>query len=143
MKALQADLKTRGVKLEESERIGLNSYIASAEAALGNGYGALSAAAMGAAGAKGNEAGNAGGSSAVPLGRGSTGRSVPSNLKEQFALEQALSSPSSGIKLGTPMTDPRWPADEGWVKMAQNVNGTEIHYVMNTKNGAIDDFKFK
>jgi hypothetical protein len=143
MKALQADLKAKGIGLENTERIGLNSYIASAELELGNGYGALSAAAMGAAGARGNEAGNAGGSNAVPLGRGSRGRSEPTNLKEQFALEQALSSPSSGIKLQTPMTDPRWPASEGWVKMAQNVNGTEIHYVLNTKDGSVDDFKFK
>jgi hypothetical protein len=60
MQALQTDLKARGVKLEDTERIGLNSYIASAQAALGNGYGALSAAAMGVGGARANEAGNAG-----------------------------------------------------------------------------------
>lgn len=72
MKALQADLKTKGVKLEDSERIGLNSYIAGAEAALGNGYGALSAAAMGAAGAKGNEAGNAQGPASHVSGTGGT-----------------------------------------------------------------------
>ncbi|MGF6525216.1 ribonuclease domain-containing protein [Variovorax sp. PvP013] len=59
MQALQTDLKARGVKLEDTERIGLNSYIASAQAALGNGYGALSAAAMGVGGARANEAGNA------------------------------------------------------------------------------------
>ena len=28
------------------------------------------------------------------------------------------------------------------VKMAQNVNGIEIHYVRNTITGAVDDFKF-
>jgi len=40
------------------------------------------------------------------------------------------------------MTDPRWPATDGWIKMAQNVNGVDIHYVRNTITGAIDDFKF-
>lgn len=41
------------------------------------------------------------------------------------------------------MTDPRWPKEDGWVKMAHNVNGVEIHYVKNTKTGEFDDFKFK
>jgi filamentous hemagglutinin len=40
------------------------------------------------------------------------------------------------------MTDSRWPATDGWVKMAQNVNGVEVHYVKNTVTGAVDDFKF-
>ena len=26
------------------------------------------------------------------------------------------------------MNDPRWPADKGWIKMAQNVNCIEIHF---------------
>ncbi|MFC6933770.1 hypothetical protein ACFQHO_27745 [Actinomadura yumaensis] len=41
------------------------------------------------------------------------------------------------------MTDARWPAKEGWVKMRQNVNGVEVHYVRNTRTGEVDDFKFK
>ncbi|PGQ45479.1 MafB [Bacillus thuringiensis] len=40
------------------------------------------------------------------------------------------------------MTDPRWPQEDGWVKMAHNVNGVEMHYVKNTKTGEFDDFKF-
>jgi filamentous hemagglutinin len=40
------------------------------------------------------------------------------------------------------MTDARWPAEDGWVKMSQNINGTEIHYVRNTVTGAVDDFQF-
>jgi filamentous hemagglutinin len=40
------------------------------------------------------------------------------------------------------MTDSRWPVADGWVKMAQNVNGVEVHYVKNTVTGAVDDFKF-
>jgi hypothetical protein len=39
--------------------------------------------------------------------------------------------------------DLRWPASRGWVKMTQNVNGTEIHYVRNTVTGQVDDFQFK
>lgn len=40
-------------------------------------------------------------------------------------------------------TDPRWPAEEGWEKRTQNINGKEIHYQYNPKIGQIDDFKFK
>ena len=32
---------------------------------------------------------------------------------------------------------------EGWVKMSNNVNGVEIHFVYNKITGAFDDFKFK
>jgi hypothetical protein len=41
------------------------------------------------------------------------------------------------------MNDPRWEADDGWVKMEQTVDGVEVHYVYNTRTGATDDFKFK
>lgn len=40
------------------------------------------------------------------------------------------------------MSDPRWMASDGWVKMQQIVNGVNIHYVRNTVTGAVDDFKF-
>jgi filamentous hemagglutinin len=79
----------------------------------------------------------------VPLGRGSTGRTTPNSLGEKLSMEQAMSNPVAGRQLPLPMTDPRWPKSEGWVKMAQNVNGVEVHYVRNTKTGQVDDFKFK
>jgi filamentous hemagglutinin len=41
------------------------------------------------------------------------------------------------------MTDTRWPGLDGWVKMTQNVNGVEVHYVRNKNSGAVDNFKFK
>lgn len=41
------------------------------------------------------------------------------------------------------MSDPGWPQADGWAKMAQRVNGVEIHYVDNPLMGAVDDFKFK
>ncbi|WP_434572508.1 filamentous hemagglutinin N-terminal domain-containing protein [Pseudomonas sp. Z3-8] len=78
-----------------------------------------------------------------PLGLGSTGRSTPANLSEKLAMEQAISNPAAGRPLPVPMTDARWPATDGWVKTAQNINGIEIHYVRNSVTGAIDDFKFK
>ena len=78
-----------------------------------------------------------------PLGLGSTGRTEPVNLTEKLAMEQAVSKPMAGRQLPIPMTDSRWPASAGWVKMSQNVNGVEIHYVRNVKTGAVDDFKFK
>ena len=46
------------------------------------------------------------------------------------------------------MTDPRWLAEDGWVKV-QNVvkhsdgTSTNIHFVYNEISGAFDDFKFK
>ena len=45
------------------------------------------------------------------------------------------------------MGDQRWPAEDGWVKMARNVQLTnekiEIHFVYNTITGVFADFKFK
>lgn len=76
-----------------------------------------------------------------PLGRGSTGRTTPNNLEEQLAMEEVMSSPG-GIDLPVEMTDTRWPASDGWVKRAQNVNDVEIHYVHNPKINEFDDFKF-
>jgi RHS repeat-associated protein len=74
----------------------------------------------------------------------STGRTAPKNLKEKLAMEQAKSNPKAGmaVPLKKGMTDPRWPGSQGWVKMSQNVNGVEVHYVRNTKTGAVADFKF-
>ncbi|ASN19857.1 hypothetical protein CGK93_09365 [Arthrobacter sp. YN] len=78
------------------------------------------------------------------LSRGSTGRTAPNDLKEQLAMGSAMSNPSAGIALpNVKMADTRWSMTEGWVKMRQNVNNVEIHYVQNTKTGMVDDFKFK
>jgi filamentous hemagglutinin len=41
------------------------------------------------------------------------------------------------------MTDARWLAQDGWVKMSQNINRTEVHYVRNTITDQVDDFKLK
>lgn len=79
----------------------------------------------------------------VPIGKGSTGRTVPKSLGEKLAMDQARSNPGEGQQLPLTMSDPRWPKSDGWVKMAQYVNGVEIHYVQNTKTGQVDDFKFK
>jgi len=82
-------------------------------------------------------------SSEIQLGRGSTGRTEANSLQEKLAIEQALSNPEAGRQLPIPMTDKRWPKEDGWVKMAQNINDVEVHYVRNTKTGQVDDFKFK
>jgi hypothetical protein len=85
-------------------------------------------------------------------GRGSTaalskGTTAARNLREQLAIEQAMRNPAAGRALDLKMTDPRWPASEGWVKMQQMVQsgGREgpinVHYLLNTATGAIDDFK--
>ncbi|MBV4476866.1 two-partner secretion domain-containing protein [Pseudomonas botevensis] len=79
----------------------------------------------------------------TPLGLGSTGRTVANNLNEQLAMKQVMSNPAVGLELPLPLRDPRWPAADGWVKMSQNVNGVEVHYVRNAVSGFVDDFKFK
>lgn len=77
-----------------------------------------------------------------PVGLGSTGRVAPGNLTEQLAMTEVRSAPAGQQLTRVVMTDARWPAADGWVKMSQNVNGVEIHYVRNTVTGAVDDFKF-
>lgn len=59
-------------------------------------------------------------------------------------MKEVLSNPNAGkpVPLKKGMTDPRWPSEEGWVKMSENVNGVEVHYLKNTKTGQFDDFKF-
>jgi hypothetical protein len=43
------------------------------------------------------------------------------------------------------MTDPRWPAAEGWVKMQYYLerDGINIHYAYNTIAKIADDFRSK
>jgi RHS repeat-associated protein len=79
----------------------------------------------------------------MPLGRGSTGRTVPQSLTEQLAMEEVRAAPGGTALTKLTLTDTRWPPSEGWVKMQQLVNGVNIHYVRNVITGAVDDFKFK
>ncbi|MBL0320040.1 MAG: hemagglutinin repeat-containing protein, partial [Alphaproteobacteria bacterium] len=54
-----------------------------------------------------------------PLGLGSTGRTQPANLAEELAMKEAISNPAAGEVLPLKMNDPRWKANQGWVKMQQ------------------------
>lgn len=82
----------------------------------------------------------------MPLGRGSTGRTIANSLTEQLAMEEILSNPSSGKKLENleSLSDPRW---QGWSKMTnEGAHGIEIHYNARWVDGKIvevDDFKFE
>jgi hypothetical protein len=88
-----------------------------------------------------------------PLGRGITanlkkGTTLPRNLREQLAIEEAMANPTAGKTLGNlKLSDPRWPSEEGWVKMEKKIEskGGEgniiVNYVYNILTGAIDDFK--
>lgn len=66
-----------------------------------------------------------------------------------MAMHQVQSNPLEGAtKVPLEMTDTRWPASDGWVKMqsvVQHADNTKttIHYVYNEITGAFDDFKFK
>jgi RHS repeat-associated protein len=88
----------------------------------------------------------------TPLGRGSTvnpaaGRFPARNIREQMAIQEAISNPTAGnpLRMRQPMNDSRWPSNQGWVKMSKIVNPgsnqIEVHYVRNTRTGEIDDFK--
>jgi len=59
-------------------------------------------------------------------------------------MKEVKSSPlSKARKLPINMSDKRWPAKDGWMKMARNVNGVEIHFVYNARTGKFADFKYK
>ena len=78
----------------------------------------------------------------------STGRTIPNNLMEQLSMEKVKSNPlENAHKIPIELSDPRWPASEGWVKMQSVVEyssgKTVIHFVYNTITGEFDDFKFK
>jgi RHS repeat-associated protein len=75
--------------------------------------------------------------------QGSTGRTASGGANEQRAMDLVKENPEYGNRLPLTMKDPRWPAEDGWVKMEQTVDGVEVHYVYNTRTGAADDFKFK
>jgi len=79
---------------------------------------------------------------AVPLGLGTTGRVAATSLKEALAMEEVMASPGGVELTNVIMSDARWPASQGWVKMQQIVNGINIHYLKNRILGVFDDFKF-
>ena len=79
----------------------------------------------------------------------SHGRIEANNLNDQLAMKEVLSNPLKDAKQLTNITmnDPRWLAEDGWVKMEWRKrlsDGSEIviHYVFNTITGLFDDFKF-
>src|SRR5262249_13652297 len=80
--------------------------------------------------------------STANLSRGTT---LPRTIREQMAVEEAAANPTAGRQLPITMTDARWPASQGWVKMEQVIDSgggqTRIHYVYNTITGEVDDFK--
>lgn len=77
-----------------------------------------------------------------PLGLGSTGGTIATNLTEELVMNEIMSNPLLGRIIKTGLKDPRW---SGWSKMSWNNAGIEIHYVGKFENGvlkAVDDFKF-
>ena len=60
-------------------------------------------------------------------------------------LLQVKSAPELGKIIPVPVNDLRhdWLAVDKWVKMSQNVNGVEIHYIYSSVLNAFTDFKFK
>lgn len=81
------------------------------------------------------------------VSRGSSATKQPENLVEQLALEQVKSNPQGTQITRITMSDPRWPASEGWIKMQEIVPTSQgdinIHYVYNQVLNIFDDFKLK
>jgi len=85
----------------------------------------------------------------------STGRTKPRSLAEKLAMETAKNDPfprkgGGRILDDIKMSDPRWLAEKGWVKVQRlfrNVNykgeKIDIHYVWNKITKIAADFKFK
>jgi RHS repeat-associated protein len=85
-----------------------------------------------------------------PPSKGSTanlskGTTLPRNLREQMAAQQAAANPAAGTKLNLNMTDPRWPGSSGWQKMQQVIqpggDPINVHYTYNPLTGEVDDLK--
>ncbi|CAF3932296.1 unnamed protein product [Rotaria sp. Silwood1] len=75
-----------------------------------------------------------------------TGRAESSNLNEQIAMQAAQAGAAQGKVLKRiVLRDPKWPAEDGWVKMRYYHESTKIviHYVFNNNTGEALDFKFK
>lgn len=157
-----ADLVNAGISAGRGDFVGAGFNLASALPGLGDAFaaGKIATAAVGVAVAK--SASHAVSSTAATAAKveaavvtgaktaGSTadlakGTTLARNLREQLAIEQAMSRPAAGQVLPIKMTDPRWPASDGWVKMQQMIRpGGEpinVHYIQNTATGAVDDFK--
>jgi len=72
---------------------------------------------------------------------------TPENNRQGWAFYQVKSNPQGGtpVNMREPMKDSRWPAADGWIKMAQSVSTSQgvkhFHYVFNTNTGVADDFK--
>jgi hypothetical protein len=58
-------------------------------------------------------------------------------------MEEVMKDATHGDTLPIRLTDPRWSADDGWVKMSRETDGVEIHWVRNLRTGEVHDFKFK
>ena len=87
--------------------------------------------------------------------KGSTATNVPQNVIEELALKEVIENPFTSdarILTDVVMGDPRWKADDGWVKVERIIHITHfaggkydisIHYTANIRTKEVDDFKIK
>lgn len=84
----------------------------------------------------------------VILNKGSTGRTESAGLLEELAMEATKADPLAAATRieGVQLTDSRWLAEDGWVKMQNTVKTSRgeinFHFNYNTKTNEFDDFKF-
>jgi hypothetical protein len=96
-------------------------------------------------GGRGGSAGGGSSSGGPSTANPAKGTSLAQNLNQQLAIESAEADPKAGTELQITMTDPRWPASQGWVKMEQifptSTGRIIVHYVYNQNTGQSADFK--
>ena len=136
-----------GTKLTEEqakERI-LNGQFNASISSTGVSFGTLAGTIMYVNGELSSNTANKESGNPVKLeGRGSTGRTIPNNILEQTAMNNAKIDPlSQSIRIMEKMSDPRW---SGWDKYQivyyTSDNKITIHFVYDPINHLFDDFKF-
>jgi RHS repeat-associated protein len=70
----------------------------------------------------------------------STGRG-PKNAAERAAIDKILADPWHGRQIISDLGDPRWPPEEGWVKMETKIGGQKYHWNLNKITGEVEDIK--
>lgn len=87
------------------------------------------------------------GTSVSVLGGFVSGVTFNAPMGQALGISLGLELAGNGEELIFTMTDPRWPASEGWVKMQQIVSTSKgdinIHYLYNQTLNLFDDFKLK
>jgi RHS repeat-associated protein len=70
-------------------------------------------------------------------------RVAPASDDESFLLNSVRQSPGYGDQIMDNLSDPRFPAADGWVKMERRFGSARVHWLANPLTKEAADFKFK